>query len=155
LLNKIPNILNTHQNQFGYKYKTSCSHALFAFKETIIHHLENKQHCFAAKLDAVKAFDKLWREALYFKMIKSDFLIDFIIILRIYYDKLVGKIKINEMFSSLFKLKRCVKQGGILSGGALFNFYIDDFIKECAEAGVGAMFIEIVMCILGFCADIS
>jgi hypothetical protein len=39
LLNKIPNILNTHQNQFGYKNKTSCSHALFAFKETIIHHL--------------------------------------------------------------------------------------------------------------------
>ena len=31
LLNKIPSILNTHQNQFGYKNKTSCSHALFAF----------------------------------------------------------------------------------------------------------------------------
>ena len=72
-------------------------------KETIIHNLENKQHCFAAKLDAVKAFDKLWREALYFKMKKSEFLIDFIILLRIYYDKLVCKIKINDMFSSLFK----------------------------------------------------
>jgi hypothetical protein len=58
------------------------------------------------------------------------------------------------MFSGLFKLTRCVKQGGILSG-ALFNFYIDDLIKECAEAGLGAMFLEIVMCILGFCDDIS
>jgi hypothetical protein len=99
----MPNILNTHQNQFGYKNRTSCTHALFAFKETIIHHLENKQHCFAAKLDAVKAFDKLWREALYYKMIKSEFLIDYIIFLRIYYDKLAGKIKIYEIFSGLFK----------------------------------------------------
>ena len=36
------------------------SHALFAFKETIIKHLENKQIIYAATLDAVKAFDKMW-----------------------------------------------------------------------------------------------
>ena len=99
----------------------------YDMRNPLIYHLENKQPCFAAKLDAVKAFDKIWREALYYKMIKSEFLIDYIIILRIYYDKLVGKIKINEMFSGLFKLTRCVKQGGILSG-ALINFYIDDMI---------------------------
>ena len=58
------------------------------------------------------------------------------------------------MFSSLFKLLRCVKQVRILSA-ALSNFYIDDLIKECAEAGVGTMFIEIIMCILGFCDDIG
>ncbi len=36
----------------------------------------------------------------------------------------------------------------------LYN-YNYDLIKECAEAGLGAMFVEIVMCVLGFCDDIS
>jgi hypothetical protein len=111
-----------------------------------------KKPIYAVKLDAIKAFDKLWREALYFKMKKDNFIIDYIILLKTYYDLLYGKIKINNQFSKLFKLERCVKQGGILSG-ALFNFYIDDLIKECAEPGLGAMFIDIVMCILGFCDD--
>ena len=47
-----------------------------------------------------------------------------------------------------------MKQGGIISG-ALFNFYIDDLIKQCAEAGLGAKFIDIIMSILGFCDDIG
>jgi hypothetical protein len=33
---KIPQISNTHRNQFGYKQNTSCTHALFAFKELAI-----------------------------------------------------------------------------------------------------------------------
>jgi hypothetical protein len=36
LSNKMPEINLTHHNQFGYKKKISCTHALFAFKETII-----------------------------------------------------------------------------------------------------------------------
>jgi hypothetical protein len=55
---KIPQLGNTHHNQFGYKNKTSCAHALFAFKELAIKCIENKKHLFALKLDAVKAFDR-------------------------------------------------------------------------------------------------
>jgi hypothetical protein len=54
-------INKTHDNQFGYKNKTSCTHALFVFKETIIKKVENNMHIFAALLDAIKAFDNLWR----------------------------------------------------------------------------------------------
>ena len=71
LLLKMDKINNTHINQFGYKNKTSCTHALFAFKETIIRHLDNKQYIFAAFLDAIKAFDNLWRQALFLKLKKS------------------------------------------------------------------------------------
>ena len=62
-----------HDNQFGYKNKTSCTHALFVFKETIIKQVENKFPIFAALLDAIKAFDNLWRQALYLKMKKRIF----------------------------------------------------------------------------------
>jgi hypothetical protein len=46
-----------------------------------------------------------------------------IILLKIYYDKLAGKIKINNIFSKLFRLIRGVKQGGVHSG-VLFNFLL-------------------------------
>jgi hypothetical protein len=153
LMTKINSINNTHTNQFGYKNKTSCSHGLFTFKETIIWFLENNKHCYAAFLDAIKAFDNLWRQALYLKMMDYGILLSPIILLKIYYDKLAGKIKINNIFSKLFRLMRGVKQGGVLSG-ALFNFFINDLIEECYQSGVGAVFIDIIVAILVFCDDI-
>ncbi len=90
-------------------------HALFVYKETIIKQVENNMHIFAALLDAIIAFDNLWRQALYLKMKKKDTLLSTIIFLRFYYDKLAGKNKINDKLSTLFILKRGVKQGGYLS----------------------------------------
>ena len=51
-----------------------------------------------------------------------------IIILKTYYDALESKISNNNIFSPVFKLKRGVKQGEVLSGN-LFNFYINEFCK--------------------------
>jgi len=153
LLNKMSEINKTHDNQFGYKNKTSCTHALFVFKETIIKQVENNMHIFAALLDAIKAFDNLWRQALYLKMKKKDILFSAIILLRIYYDKLAGKIKVNNKLSTIFILSRGVKQGGFLSG-TLFNFFINDLIEECYKAGVGAVYIDLIVAILVFCDDI-
>ena len=154
ILLKIPEINNTHNNQFGYKKKTSCTHAIFAFKETIIKYLEENQICYAAQLDAIKAFDRIWREALYAKLISLGYDSNIIILLKCYYDKLASKIKLNNIFSSLFYLKRGLKQGGVLSG-SLFNTYIDDLLKECCDSNLGARFNEIIMCIIGFCDDIG
>ena len=39
--------------------------------------------------------------------------------------------------------------------GLLFNFFLDDLIQECCSSGFGETFNEIIMCILGFCDDIS
>ena len=154
LLMKMKNINITHANQFGYKNKTSCSHALFIFKETVIHYLENKKHCFAVFLDAIKAFDNLWRQALFLKLKRiGNIILSAIILLKVYYDKLSCKIKVNNVLSKLIKLARGVKQGGILSGD-LFNFFIDDLIHECCNAGVGVFFIDIIIAILCFCDDV-
>ena len=150
---KIPELFKTHQNQFGYKNRTSCTHALFAFKEVIVKAIDEKKHIFAIKLDAIKAFDKLWREGLFYKMKEKNIDNNVIILLKIYYDKLEAKLKINNKFSKKFKLKKGVKQGGVISG-ALFNFFINDLIEECCNSGLGAKYVEIILCILGFCDDI-
>jgi hypothetical protein len=64
--------------------------------------LENNKHCFASFLDAIKAFDNLWRQALYLKMKKYGILLSPIILLKTYYDKLAAKIKMRKVFCSTY-----------------------------------------------------
>ena len=126
-----------HQNQFGFKPKTSCTHALFALNETLISYIEEKQHCYFVTLDAEKAFDKIWREGLFYKL-KSYFPRNLVIMLKLYYNSSCGKMKINGTLSSnSFPIKCGVKQGGILSP-YLFNFYMHDLIVECLSLNIGA-----------------
>jgi hypothetical protein len=73
--------------------------------------------------------------------------------MKIYYDSLQAKVKIDDILSSFIKLKRCVKQGGVLSGD-LFNCFIDDLIIECCNSGFGASYFDIILCIIGFCDDL-
>ena len=136
------------------KNKVSCSHALFSFKKTIIKHLEDKKVIYAVTLDAVKAFDKIWREGLYFKMKLKKINTSVIILTKIYYDVLYSLVKINSKLSRKFKLSRGVKQGGVISG-SLFNFFIDNLINLCIPSGFGATFYDIIMCIFCFCDDIG
>ena len=60
-----------NDNQFGYKRKTSCKNAYFAVNEAINFYRRKKSNFFLFSLDASKAFDKLWRCGLFFKLINE------------------------------------------------------------------------------------
>jgi len=148
-----PNILITHRNQFGFKSKTSCNHAIFALKETILHYTENKSGCKVASLDAEKAFDKTWRDGLFYKLLPiMD--ITFWYILKIYYDSSEGTILLmNNCLSELFNINVGVKQGGFLSP-SLYDKLIDDLIKQCVNEKIGALLHNINTSILVYADDI-
>ena len=59
----------TSCNQFGYQNNTSCKHAYFVVNETINYYRHGKSAIHVACLDATKAFDKLWRGGLFYKLI--------------------------------------------------------------------------------------
>ena len=61
----------THPNQFEFKRKTSCNHALFLVKEAILNYIEKGSSCRIAALDAEKAYDQLWRTGLMYKLINK------------------------------------------------------------------------------------
>jgi hypothetical protein len=84
------------------------------FKETITSVIENKRHCFVASLDAIKAFDNLWRSGLCVKMKRGKIMFSYIILLSVYYAKLSSKVKIGKKLSRLFKLAGGVKQSGVM-----------------------------------------
>ncbi|CAF0865154.1 unnamed protein product, partial [Brachionus calyciflorus] len=71
ILIKSPELVSTHQNQFGFKKFTSCNHAIFVVKETIAYYLDKNTDLTLASLDAEKAFDKLWRNGLFLKLINK------------------------------------------------------------------------------------
>jgi hypothetical protein len=63
--------IKTSNNQFGFKPKSSCNLTIFSLRETIINYVENGSPCYMAALDAEKAFDKLWRDGIFFKLINK------------------------------------------------------------------------------------
>ena len=151
LLNS-PMLRKTSKNQFGFKQKTSCNHAIFAVKETIINYIEKKSSCRLASLDAEKAFDKLWRNGLFYKLLDKIDTHNWFI-LKKYYDNSKACIKNSNYITNTFTTNCGVKQGGILSS-FLFNSYIDDLITECLSLKIGATIGDTNTSIIAYADDI-
>jgi len=151
LLNS-PNLEKTHKNQFGFKKKTSCNHAIFVLKETIFNYTQNKSSCKIASLDAEKAFDKVWRDGLFYKLIgKLNY--SLWVILKKYYDSSTGSLSYEDNILEAFIINCGVKQGGILSP-FLFNAFIDDLVTECTDMNIGALIGNLNTSIIVYADDI-
>lgn len=151
ILSNSPLLHKMHKNQFGFKKNTSCNHAIFVLKETILRYINNKSSCKIASLDAEKAFDKIWRDGLFFKL-HSKMNHSYWTILKKYYDSSQGAIASNNTFL-LFDINCGVKQGGILSP-YLFNVFINDLIEECINSNLGAIFKSASIPIIVYADDI-
>ncbi|CAF0795404.1 unnamed protein product [Brachionus calyciflorus] len=80
-------------------------------------------------LDASRAFDKLWRDGLFYKLLNNVPNPIWRILFK-YYSLSKIKIKYEDQISDLINTSESVKQGGILSPH-LFNFFMNDLLKEC------------------------
>ncbi len=136
ILNRNYKNFETNKNQFGFKKKCSCKLALFCIKETIIEYIEKQSECYMISLDAEKAFDKLWRDGLFYKLIKKLEKREWLILKR-YYNISEAKIVCNNEYSNQFKIVTGVKQGGILSP-FLFNMFIDELLECILNMNIGA-----------------
>lgn len=138
--------------QFGYKKNTSCKHAYFIVKETINYYKHGSSEIKLVSLDATKAFDKLWRAGLFFKLYdKIEKWIWRSIVA--YYEKSQIIVKYKDKMSDVYKTTEGVKQGGIMSA-YLFNVFINDLIEECLKMGIGAKIGAVNVSIIAYCDDI-
>ena len=141
-----------NENQFGFSAATSTKHAYFVVNETLQFYRNGGGHCWAAALDATKAFDRLWRTGLFYKLL--DKLTDAEWrILYLYYKASEGMVRLNNERSRRFVIEEGVKQGGIISP-FLFNIFIDDLLSECVKSGLGASVGSVTTCIIGYCDDL-
>ncbi|CAF1016751.1 unnamed protein product, partial [Brachionus calyciflorus] len=98
------------KNQFGYKKLTSCKHAYYLVNEVVHFYTSGKSTIHVVSLDSSKAFDKMWRSRLFYKL-KSK--VEPVIwrSLFMYYGMSEIVIKINGEKSKPAKITEGVKQG--------------------------------------------
>jgi hypothetical protein len=133
LLEELQAGVNIHELQFGFRKNYSTQHAIFVLRETILQKQMEKTPLYICFLDFSKAFDKINKVQLVFKLINYinlfilQLMITYIMIARI-------QIKNESNKSGIFEVSRGVKQGGPASP-FLFAWYVNDMIHQITEEG--------------------
>jgi len=136
ILSLCDDALVTSELQFGFKKNAGCSDAIFALRCTVEHFVTNGSSVFAASLDISKAFDCLNHFKLFSVLCTADIPIHVINLLCNWYSKLFAMVRWNGAYSNAFAIRSGVRQGSTLSP-ALFNIFINVFITNLKEAGLG------------------
>ena len=128
--------LTTSSYQFGFKKKSTTSHALFCLKETIEYYTDRGSNVFCSFLDATKAFDRLVHSGLFLKMMQRNVPLVFLDLLIFWYSNLQCRVRWGEEYSDWFNVKAGVRQGGVLSPD-LYCLYIDDLVIVLSRLNIG------------------
>lgn len=153
ILDKSSELLKTNNLQFGYKKNISTTIPITIINESINICKNECTPLFVASIDAEKAFDRIWRVGLFYKL-KPLIHPRIWFILFEYYKSSKGLVKYkNKLCGPLFSIFSGVKQGGVLSP-FLFNVFIEELIEKIKFLNIGVNLYGIVVPLLAFCDDI-
>ena len=127
-------LLCTSDNQFAYKSKLSCSHAIFTLRHIIDYHTRNFSTVNLCCVDVSKAFDKLCFYTLFIKLMLRKVPKSVIVLLYNWYKDTSICVQWGGCRSEFFSPQAGIRQGGILSP-YLFNVYVDDMLKRVNALG--------------------
>ncbi|UYV79488.1 hypothetical protein LAZ67_17002858, partial [Cordylochernes scorpioides] len=112
--------------QFGFQQKHSTLHQLVVVTEKIRKAMESKQLTGGIFFDISKAFDKVWHEALLYKMAKKNLPGDIIRMTKSFLCDRNLRVKVKDVLSTPRKIRAGVPQGSVI-GPTFFNIFIDDY----------------------------
>jgi len=141
LMELFSDYLCTDKLQFGFKSKSSCSHAIFAMRTVIDHYVKTASTVTISALDISKAFDRVDHFALLRLLLERHLPRNFISILLDWFSKCSVCVRWEGMFSYFFQITAGVRQGGLLSP-TLFAIYMDVLISRLRKCGVGCRLLD-------------
>jgi hypothetical protein len=113
-------------NQFGFRPGRSTVDAIFIIQGIISNILQNKFKLYSAFVDFRKAFDKLNRRILIYKLLRNGLSTKFVAMVKSIYSSVRLRVKAGGVLSDALLV---VKQGEPLSP-LLFLFFINDIIDD-------------------------
>ena len=146
--------LTTSSFQFGFKKKSSTSHAIYCLKEAVNYYTSHGSNVYCSFLDASKAFDRLVHSGLFLKLLRRHVPIIFLETIIFWYANLECRVRWGDALSEWFCVKAGVRQGGILSP-TFYCLYVDDLVDILTSMGVGCHLKETFLSILLYADDMA
>ena len=148
ILERFEKYFISSDNQFGFKKKVGCSHAIYSLRSTVDYFVNNNSTVNLCSIDISKAFDRVNHYSLFIKLMTKCVPINIVIMLLNWYKQSAAIVSWNGILSSSYRLSSGVRQGGCLSP-VLFAGYVDTIIqsiqKHCLGCHIGLRSMGVIM----------
>ena len=141
------------EEQGGFRIKRSTSEQIFILKETIQARKRVKKRTFCCFLDIRKAYDTVFREGLWQRMLEKGIGGKMWRVIKNLYSEVGSCVRLGEEKTDWFSLEVGLRQGCILSP-VLFNIFIDGLAEEVKKVGGVKYGENIILSLLLFADDI-
>ena len=128
------NILHDEQN--GFRPKRSCLDHIYTLTTILRKRINEGKSTFVSYIDAEKAFDRVDRELLFYKLLKNGVNGKFYRSLNDMYSTCLSAINLNGKLTDWFGVNYGVRQGDTLSP-TLFGIFVNDLVDDVKSLGLG------------------
>ena len=145
-------ILVDEQN--GFRKHRSCTDHLFVLNSAIRNRLNINKNSFVAFVDMEKAFDRVDRRLLFFRLQQYGINGRIYEIIKAIYTGNKSSVKVNDNMTDWYDVNCGVRQGDILSP-LLFNLYINDLVVTIKKLNLGIAMGNLTLGVLLYADDLA
>ena len=119
-------------NQIGFTKGKRTSDHIFVLNYLIKLNKRENKPLYACFVDLRKCFDTLWRDGIFYKMLKNGLSTKFVQIIMNLYSRTKSRVKLKDGLTEYFSTLVGTRQGCNLSP-SLFNIYINDLFNDLSD----------------------